>query len=81
MHLQPVFEMISQRQGVTVSASPFTVGRNETIPCRAVGGNIAEHLFAQGLCLPSGTAMTAADMERIIDVINRTHQNAVHRTS
>lgn len=79
MHLQPVFEMISQRQGFTVPGSQFTVGKNETIPCRVVGGRIAEHLFDQGLCLPSGTAMTEADVERVIDVIRRTHHNAAHR--
>jgi pyridoxal phosphate-dependent aminotransferase EpsN len=30
---------------------------------------ISEKLFAKGLCLPSGTAMTDADMERVIDCV------------
>lgn len=33
------------------------------------GGAVAEALFAQGICLPSGTGMTVADQERVIAVI------------
>jgi dTDP-4-amino-4,6-dideoxygalactose transaminase len=33
------------------------------------GGAVADTLFAQGLCLPSGTAMTAADQDRVIAAI------------
>ena len=33
------------------------------------GGEVAEDLFARGLCLPSGTGMTASDMERIGEVL------------
>jgi dTDP-4-amino-4,6-dideoxygalactose transaminase len=40
-----------------------------TYPSRAVGGEIAEDLFHRGLCLPSGTAMTNEDMERVIAAI------------
>lgn len=36
---------------------------------RMVGGAVAERLFARGLCLPSGTAMTEADIDRIIGLI------------
>lgn len=31
-----------------------------------LGGEVSERLFAQGICLPSGTAMTDEDMARII---------------
>lgn len=34
-----------------------------------VGGQVCEGLFARGLCLPSGTAMTEGDVERVVDAI------------
>ncbi len=37
--------------------------------CEMIGGAVADRLFAQGICLPSGTGMTAADLERVVDVI------------
>lgn len=43
--------------------------------CAYRGGMVAEALFEQGLCLPSGSAMTDADLERVIDVIRRVHTN------
>jgi len=30
---------------------------------------VAEDLFNRGLCLPSGTAMTEADLDRVVEVI------------
>ncbi|MBI5633952.1 MAG: DegT/DnrJ/EryC1/StrS family aminotransferase, partial [Nitrospirae bacterium] len=35
------------------------------------GGSVCEDLFARGLCLPSGTAMTEIDLERIVETIRR----------
>jgi pyridoxal phosphate-dependent aminotransferase EpsN len=35
--------------------------------CRSVGGAVSEKLFARGLSLPSGTAMTDGDKQRIVD--------------
>jgi len=37
--------------------------------CPSVGGAVAAQLFRDGLCLPSGTALTTADLERIVAVI------------
>lgn len=37
--------------------------------CEVVGGSVAEALFRDGLCLPSGTAMTESDIERVADVL------------
>ena len=37
--------------------------------CEVVGGGVAEALFRDGLCLPSGTALTDAELERIVSVI------------
>ena len=36
-----------------------------------VGGQVAERIFERGLCLPSGTALSAEDQERIIDTVLR----------
>ncbi len=40
--------------------------------CEAVGGAVAEALFRDGLCLPSGTAMSEADLARVVGVIRDT---------
>ncbi len=62
MHLQPVF-------GGKPSSKQKSVRSKQRYPARVVGGTIAEDLFNRGLCLPSGTAITNADLDRIIDTI------------
>ena len=37
--------------------------------CRCIGGDVSDDLFNRGLCLPSGTAMTNNDLERIVSII------------
>ncbi len=37
--------------------------------CEVVGGATSETLFRHGLCLPSGTAMTSEDLQRVMVVI------------
>lgn len=37
--------------------------------CEYKGGRVAQELFEHGLCLPSGSGMTAEEQERVIDVI------------
>jgi dTDP-4-amino-4,6-dideoxygalactose transaminase len=37
--------------------------------CRCVEGGVAGDLFRRGLCLPSGTAMTEEDLNRVVKVI------------
>ncbi|MDP7110571.1 MAG: aminotransferase class I/II-fold pyridoxal phosphate-dependent enzyme [Myxococcota bacterium] len=39
--------------------------------CRVCGGGVSEGLFDRGLCLPSGTAMSDGDLERIVTEIRR----------
>lgn len=39
-------------------------------PNQMLGGALAEHVFAQGLCLPSGSSMSDADVGRVLDVID-----------
>lgn len=34
--------------------------------CRAVGGAVSEALFERGLCLPSGSSLSAADQKRVV---------------
>ena len=37
--------------------------------CRTVGGQVAEALFRDGLCLPSGSAMTTEDLHRVVAAV------------
>jgi len=37
--------------------------------CQVVGGAVAADIFDKDLCLPSGTAMTESDLERIVSVV------------
>lgn len=46
-------------------------------PCRVVGGEVAEDLFERGLCLPSGTAMTNGDLDRVIGTILKSRAKAL----
>lgn len=39
--------------------------------CEMFGGKVAERLFDHGLCLPSGTAMTDSEQDRVIEVVRR----------
>jgi dTDP-4-amino-4,6-dideoxygalactose transaminase len=39
--------------------------------CRYRGSGVSEDLFRTGLCLPSGTAMTDADLERVAGIIRK----------
>jgi dTDP-4-amino-4,6-dideoxygalactose transaminase len=37
--------------------------------CESIGGSVAADLFQNGLCLPSGSNLSAADLDRVIQVI------------
>jgi pyridoxal phosphate-dependent aminotransferase EpsN len=37
--------------------------------CEHVGGDVAEALFRDGLCLPSGSSLTEAELARVVAVI------------
>jgi dTDP-4-amino-4,6-dideoxygalactose transaminase len=47
--------------------------------CRVIGGTVAERRFQQGLCLPSGTALEAGDIERIAGIIRSCCRSKVER--
>ncbi len=40
------------------------------------GGGVAERLFADGLCLPSGSNLTDSELARVVDVVRREFQRA-----
>jgi dTDP-4-amino-4,6-dideoxygalactose transaminase len=63
MHLQKAFCVDANLHG----ASPVCPG--DRYPARTVGGHVAEELFDRGLCLPSGTAMTQRDLDRVVHTI------------
>jgi dTDP-4-amino-4,6-dideoxygalactose transaminase len=48
---------------------PVFRGQGGRYRTRAIGGEVAEGLFRRGLCLPSGTAMSKEDLDRIVSVI------------
>lgn len=63
MHMQPVFNGLGRKaQG----AGQKVNCNKKTYHSRVVGGEVAEDLFNRGLCLPSGTAMTEEDLERVV---------------
>ena len=47
--------------------------------CRMRGGAVCEDLFARGLCLPSGTALTRPDLERICVLLRECGQGNLKR--
>ena len=47
--------------------------------CRSVRGNVAEHLFAQGLCLPSGSCLTDTARTRVVEGILSTPRGTIAR--
>jgi dTDP-4-amino-4,6-dideoxygalactose transaminase len=64
MPMQPVFEITPGARGIAPSdRKRYKTGVN--------GGEASEDLFERELCLPSGTQMTAEDMERVVDVSGR----------
>jgi len=42
----------------------------------SVGGGVSEALFAYGLCLPSGSSLTPADLDRVCAVVEHVHAAA-----
>ncbi|MEM8946017.1 MAG: aminotransferase class I/II-fold pyridoxal phosphate-dependent enzyme [Planctomycetota bacterium] len=43
--------------------------------CRARGGEVAEKIFRNGLCLPSGSALTEQDLRRVVETIAEASTN------
>lgn len=66
MHTQPAFD-VSETPGP--SAGPGAVASGGRWPARRRGGAVSEDLFEVGLCLPSGTAMSDGDVDRVCRVV------------
>ncbi len=53
--------------------------------CEAIGGQVSEALFENGLCLPSGSNLTIEDLDRVIQAIKAAYKPAQvlgqHRSS
>jgi dTDP-4-amino-4,6-dideoxygalactose transaminase len=65
MHLQPVFDICANGN------SGGDCNEKKRYAARAVGGTVSEDLFKRGLCLPSGTAMSRFDLDRVIRIVRR----------
>jgi dTDP-4-amino-4,6-dideoxygalactose transaminase len=63
MHLQPVFDICENGNGWN------DCNGKKRYFARAVRGTVSEDLFERGLCLPSGTAMSRSDLDRVIDIV------------
>ena len=63
MHMQPVFNTQITQIGADYKK------KKKRYKTRVVGGEVSEDLFRRGLCLPSGTAMTDDDLDRVIETI------------
>jgi len=80
MHLQPVFVAANGNDAdppamaLAGNVIENRLGGKRRYACRIIGGKVAEDLFARGLCLPSGTAMSESDLERVVAVIRRMHR-------
>jgi dTDP-4-amino-4,6-dideoxygalactose transaminase len=46
--------------------------------CQTRGGSVSERLFEHGLCLPSGSALTEEDLERVCAVFKRARSAGGH---
>ena len=71
MHLQPVFSECRVRS----AECGVETGRQAV--ARRSGKFISEDLFTRGLSLPSGTAMTESDIERVAQVIRSCCQRRI----
>ncbi len=49
--------------------------------CRVVGGQIADDIFHRGLCLPSGSSLSANDRRRVVEVFRSTLHNRSTRVA
>jgi dTDP-4-amino-4,6-dideoxygalactose transaminase len=66
---KPSMTKIQNKERLAVSSDPSPITHYPSPAVRIVGGKISEELFEKGLCLPSGTAMSEEDLERVVRVI------------
>ena len=66
---EPMRNAESNKCGMRNAEFGINEVRNEERKTSAMGGSVAADLFDKGLCLPSGSQLTEADLERIVGVI------------
>jgi dTDP-4-amino-4,6-dideoxygalactose transaminase len=49
--------------------------------CECFGGEVSEDLFERGLCLPSGSNLTDAELQRVIDTILKVRASATSKVA
>jgi dTDP-4-amino-4,6-dideoxygalactose transaminase len=49
--------------------------------CECFGGEVCEDLFERGLCLPSGSNLTDAELNRVIDTILKVRTSATNKVA
>jgi dTDP-4-amino-4,6-dideoxygalactose transaminase len=49
--------------------------------CAMRGGSVCEDLFRRGLCLPSGSSLTEADLQRVVDAVRSVPRRLSPNTS
>ena len=81
MHMQPVFDpqispidadydlIIGNRAESSKLKATSRGNGKRRYPVRVVGGSVSEDLFGRGLCLPSGTAMSEGNLDRVVSII------------
>ena len=70
LHLQPVFKNYESEAFKSETNNFFNSAlTGGKVLCRVIGGKVAEDFFERGLCLPSGTQLTAEDLDRIVSII------------
>lgn len=75
MHRQPAFHIIESSMCSNEMRPHLSCW-----PARRVGGQVADGLFEKGLCLPSGTAMSTMDLDRVVQQIVRVHECTTNRS-
>ena len=66
MHLQPIF-----RNHPFVTAAGDGRGSSNAYSAEPCAADVGADVFERGLCLPSDNKMTAAEQDRIIEIVRR----------
>jgi pyridoxal phosphate-dependent aminotransferase EpsN len=78
MHMQPVYkkypffshlEIEGKNRSITNNATNNLTNSSINDSSRSLNTNVSEDLFKRGICLPSGSAMTEEEQNRVIEVV------------
>jgi pyridoxal phosphate-dependent aminotransferase EpsN len=80
LHMQPLFNpqipQISPINGLTQRRKGAKAQKGCAYYPHKIGESVSDRLFETGVCLPSGTAMTEGDLDRVIETIRNSHKKA-----